>query len=213
MSFSLNQIDEYMLALLINARELLRESEILFANEAFARSYTLSHIAREEIAKCKILYSAGRRLIAGIKVDWKLTIKRLRDHKSKLRQETLANSILAVISGDEECFDKIIDGAPASSEKRNDDKNSSLYVGISADGKVSLPNKAIDKVLAERNINLACHAINDEASFQHQVGRLSDMKAENMPDISFIDNMGIEDTEASIKHLASVLAQNFNRKD
>ncbi|WP_350547011.1 AbiV family abortive infection protein [Pseudoalteromonas sp. 5-MNA-CIBAN-0065] len=211
MSFSLNQIDEYMLALIVNARELLRESEVLFENKAFARSYTLAHIAREEIAKCKILYAAGRRLASGIEVDWKLTMKRLRDHKSKLRQETVENSILAAMQGDEEGFENIIGGAPDSSEKRNDDKNNSLYVGISADGKISLPNKVIDKVLAERNIQLACYAIDEETSFQNKMGRLSVMKLENISDISSVDNMSIEDKKALIKNLASVLVKHSGR--
>lgn len=211
MSFSLNQIDEYMLALIVNAKELLRESEVLFENKAFARSYTLAHIAREEIAKCKILYAAGRRLTSGIEVDWKLTMKRLRDHKSKLRQETVGNSILAAMLGDEEGFEKIVGGATDSSEKRNDDKNNSLYVGISADGKISLPNKVIDKVLAERNIQLACYAIDEEASFQNKMGRLSVMKVESMPDISSVDNMSIEHKKALIKNLASVLAKHSGK--
>ncbi len=207
MSFNLNQIDEYMLALIINARELLRESEILFDNKAFARSYTLAHIAREEIAKCKVLYAAGRRLASGIKVDWKLTTKRLRDHKSKLRQETVGNSILAAILGDEEGFEKIIDAAPASADKRNNDKNNSLYVGISVEGKMSLPNKVIDEDLAERNIQLARHAIDEEASFQMKMGRLSDMKVENMPNISSIDNMSREDKKELIKNIASIFTK------
>lgn len=211
MSFSLNQIDEYMLALIVNAKELLRESEVLFENKAFARSYTLAHIAREEIAKCKILYAAGRRLASGIEVDWKLTMMRLRDHKSKLRQETVGNSILAAMLGDEEGFEKIVGGATDSSEKRNDDKNNSLYVGISADGKISLPNKVIDKVLAERNIQLACYAIDEEASFQNKMGRLSVMKVESMPDISSVDNMSIEHKKALIKNLASVLAKHSSK--
>lgn len=211
MSFSLNQIDEYMLALIVNAKELLRESEVLFENKAFARSYTLAHIAREEIAKCKILYAAGRRLASGIEVDWKLTMMRLRDHKSKLRQETVGNSILAAMLGDEEGFEKIVGGATDSSEKRNDDKNNSLYVGISADGKISLPNKVIDKVLAERNIKLACYAIDEEASFQNKMGRLSVMKVESMPDISSVDNMSIEHKKALIKNLASVLAKHSGK--
>lgn len=37
---------------------------------------------------------------------------------------------------DNEGFRNILDGASASSEKRNQDKNNSLYVGISSDGKI-----------------------------------------------------------------------------
>jgi AbiV family abortive infection protein len=211
MSLNLNQIDEYMLALIENSRELLRESEVLFANEAFSRSYTLAHIAREEVAKCKILYAAGRRLASGIEVDWKLTMKRLRDHKSKLRQETVGNSILAAILGDEESFEKTLGGASVSSDKRNDDKNNSLYVGISVDGKISLPNKVIDKSLAERNIKLACHVTEEETLFQNEMGRLSDMKVENMPDISSVDNMSLEDKKALIKNVTSILVNHSNK--
>ncbi|KUM52726.1 AbiV family abortive infection protein [Rheinheimera sp. EpRS3] len=211
MSFSLNQIDEYMSALIVNASELLRESEILFENKAFSRSYTLAHIAREEIAKCKILYAAGRRLASGIEIDWKLTIKRLRDHQSKLRQETVGNSILAAMLGDEESFENIIGGASALSDKRNQDKNNSLYVGISPDGKISLPNKVIDRDLSERNIQLARHAISEEASFQTKVGKLSEMKMESMPDISSIDGMSSEDMKSMIKNVAFILAKHTGK--
>lgn len=211
MSLSIDQIDEFMLALVLNAKELLRESEVLFENKSFARSYTLAHISREEIAKCKILYAAGRRLASGIEVDWKLTMKRLRDHKSKLKQETVGNSILAAILGNEEDFETFLAGASASSDKRNDDKNSSLYVGISTDGKLSLPNEVIDKGLAERNILLACHAIEEEASFQRKIGKLSDMIVKDMPDISSVDNMSTEETKAFIKKMASMLAKHSEK--
>jgi AbiV family abortive infection protein len=65
--------------------------------------------------------------MSGVEVDWKLTMKRLRDHKLKLRQETIGNSILAAMVDNNEDFEKIINGSYASSEKRNDDKNNSLY--------------------------------------------------------------------------------------
>lgn len=189
MSLNVKQIEEYMLALVANSKELIRESDLLFKKKAYARSYTLSHISREEIAKCQILYAAGRRIISGADVDWKLTMKRLRDHKSKLKQEVVSNSVLSLFIGDELTFNDGINSIKASSDLRNDYKNHSLYVGISDKGEVALPNSVIDKDRAQRNLELARFALNSEINFQNKVGKLSIMDKEKIPDISLLDSM------------------------
>jgi AbiV family abortive infection protein len=178
MSLTIRQIDIYLQALVDNAKDLHRESEILFKKKAYARSYTLSHIAREEIAKCHILYAAGRRVIADVEVDWKKTMKRLRDHKSKLKQETVTNAAMLIMSGNEEDFDDIMNKAQASCDWRNNHKNNSLYVGISSDGKIVSPSTDIDKDkdIAQHNIELARFIIRDEIKFQSKVGKLENME-------------------------------------
>ena len=73
-----------ILKTLRNAQELCDESEILLKNGKFARSYTLSHLAREEFSKCFILYRPIVELIRGNQIDWKKTRRRYRSHKEKL---------------------------------------------------------------------------------------------------------------------------------
>ncbi|ENY6497808.1 TPA: AbiV family abortive infection protein [Vibrio parahaemolyticus] len=205
MSLNINQIDEYMEALVKNAKELIRESDILFKKKAYARSYTLSHIAREEIAKCKILYAAARRVIAGIDVDWKQTMKRLRDHKSKLNQETVSNAILFFIAGNEQFYNDSMKSFKASSDLRNDYKNNSLYVGISTDGQVLSPDRVIDKARAQRNIELARFAFTEEVNFQSKVGKLSKMDPKQLPDISKVDSMTDVEYKALLQHFADTV--------
>lgn len=211
-SLSVNQIDEYMQALVSNARELLRESELLYKKKANARSYTLSHIAREEIAKCKILYAAGRRLIAGMDVDWKVTFKRLRSHKSKLKQEIVANAATMLLEGYEDGFDVAMNVVSESSDMRNDYKNNSLYVGISMEGEIIRPDKVVNQDLAQRNIQLARFALNDEVNFQSRVGKLSKMDPEKMPDITSVDAKSSLGEYKEVLKKASVKYKNHNKK-
>ncbi|ELB1989970.1 AbiV family abortive infection protein [Vibrio parahaemolyticus] len=211
MSLNIDQIDEYMQALVINAKALIRESELLFKKKAYARSFTLSHIAREELAKCQILYAAGRRVIAGIDVNWKQTMKRLRDHKSKLNQETVSNAALCFIGGNEQVYNDAMRSFKASTDLRNEYKNNSLYVGVSTDGKISCPERVIDMARAQRNLELARFAYTEEINFQAKVGKLSKMDPTQLPDISKVDSMTHSDHKA-ILQAASDILQNTPKK-
>ncbi|MDF5406043.1 AbiV family abortive infection protein [Vibrio parahaemolyticus] len=211
MSLNINQIDEYMTALVTNARGLIRESELLFKKKAYARSYTLSHIAREELAKCQILYGAGRRLIAGIDVDWKQTMKRLRDHKSKLNQETINNAALCFIGGNEQVYNDAMQSVKASSDLRNDYKNNSLYVGVSTDGNILCPNNVIDQARAQRNLELARFALTEEVNFQSKVGKISKMDPNKLPDISKVDSMTNVEYKAVLEQFADTF-RNTSKK-
>ncbi len=207
MPFNINQIDEYMQTLIVNAKALLRESEVLFEHKAFARSYTLSHIAREEIVMCKILYATGLRITSGIEVDWKLTMKRLQSHQLKLKQEIAGNSILAAMLDGKEDFGKMTGSADVLPYKTHNMKINSLYVDISTDGKMSDPSKVISKRLAKRNIQLACHAIDEEASAQAKMRKRSGWKVKNRPDVPSANNMSFEDKKALIKSVVSFLVK------
>ncbi|MEZ9494948.1 AbiV family abortive infection protein [Vibrio splendidus] len=207
MSLSIKQIDNYIQALTENARSLHKESELLFKKKAFARSYTLSHIAREEIAKCHILYAAGRRVIAGIDVDWKQTMKRLRDHKAKLRQEAVSHAGMCMIDGNEKAFDLNMRAAQPSADLRNDYKNNSLYVGISSDGNILKPNHVIEKDRAQSNIELARYAIADEVNFQSKVGKLSKMDPSKLVDISNVDSMTEEEHREALRRLSQAIGK------
>ncbi|WP_394182733.1 AbiV family abortive infection protein [Marinomonas posidonica] len=207
MSFNLNQIDEYMLALIVNAKALLKESEVLFEHKAFARSYTLSHIAREEIVMSKILYATALRIASGIDVDWKMTMKRLQDHQLKLKQEITENSILAALLEGQGDFIKMAGSMTVLPHQAHNMKSHSLYVDIAVDGEMSDPRKVISKRLAERNIELACHAIDEEASAQAKIRKLSTLKDRKRADSPAANNMSFEDKKALIKNVVSFLVK------
>lgn len=211
MSLNINQIDDYMTALVTNARGLIRESELLFKKKAYARSYTLSHIAREELAKCQILYGAGLRLIAGIEVNWKQTMKRLREHKSKLNQETINNAVFCLIVGNEQFYNDAMHSVKASSDLRNDYKNNSLYVGVSTDGNILCPNNVIDQARAQRNLKLARFALTKEVYFQSMVGKISKRDPNKLPDISKVDSMSYAECKALLEQFADVF-RNTSKK-
>ncbi|ELA7385321.1 AbiV family abortive infection protein [Vibrio alginolyticus] len=205
MSLNINQIDDYMKALVTNAKGLIRESELLFKKKAYARSYTLSHIAREEIAKCQILYAAGRRVLAGIDVDWKQTMRRLREHKSKLDQETVNNAAWCFIAGSEQAYNDAMKSVKISSELRNDYKNNSLYVGVTNDGKILCPDSVIDEVRAQRNLELARFALIDEVNLQAKLGNLSKMNPKQLADISKVDSMTETEYKAVLQQFADIV--------
>jgi AbiV family abortive infection protein len=145
-----------ILKTLRNAQELCDESEILFKNGKFARSYSLSHLAREEFSKCFILYRPIVELIRGNQIDWKKTRTRYRSHKEKLiadRATTLhlfGNELEKNGIKKKELFSGI--------EKSNEWKNTSLYVDWSND-KFIMPADSFSKEKAERNLEIAIYRI------------------------------------------------------
>jgi len=145
-----------ILKTLRNAQELCDESEILLVNGKFARSYTLSHLAREEFSKCFILYRPIVDLIIGNQIDWKKTRRRYRSHKDKLitdRATTLhlfGNELEKKGIKKKELFSGI--------EKSNEWKNISLYVDWSND-KFIMPSDSFSKEKAERNLEIAIYRI------------------------------------------------------
>ena len=155
MSYSLEQIDEGVKALVANAAELVDEAEILHSHGSYARAFALAHFAREELSKSTMLYSAGARLIAQKPVDWKRLNQRLRDHKAKLRLETVMIAMFMKANGETQMSDDLLSGkAIQFAEVRNDDKNAALYVGFE-DGRFILPRDTRNERQSERTIELA----------------------------------------------------------
>ena len=129
MSLSKPQIDASIEALTNNAKNLIFEAGVLFEVKAFARAFTLAHLAREELAKCGILHSVGTRLLAKIPVDWKKTIKRLRVHESKLQYDVL-NMAMRIQAKDNVLGEDVSKRIGSIVSHRNALKNNSLYVGF-----------------------------------------------------------------------------------
>lgn len=169
MTWSIEQIDSYIEALMVNAEQLIRESRLLLDNSAYARSFSLAHFAREELAKIGMLEAAGTRLIAGHKVDFKKLSKRLTDHKEKLRSESTETMIMAAGAGIPEIAEDIAKFGSNLVNYRNDNKNSSLYVGI-IDGEVSRPHALFSKEKAERTLKLAEFSLKDHRTVREALG-------------------------------------------
>ncbi|AWM39352.1 AbiV family abortive infection protein [Gemmata obscuriglobus] len=147
------QIKDGMIKIQSNSRELIEDARVLFAANRFVRSFTLAHLASEELAKIGMLFRAGIFTICGIPVDWKSLRKRLANHKNKLRLESLWG-----ISQLEQ-FRKMTGKDFANMiEKtclhRNEMKNASIYVSIDGNQFVD-PKEVITRENAERAIKLA----------------------------------------------------------
>jgi AbiV family abortive infection protein len=184
-TLSATQIDSYIAALTENAKDLIAEAQLLLDAGRFARSMTLSHIAREELSKCVILHSAGYRAISGIPVDWKVTMRRLRDHKSKLKLETVLNATAMAGMGQQETSNLMLSNAATFAEYRNDRKNDSLYVTVH-EGAIRKPSDLVSKEQAARNLSLASMALAQESRYQAVVGPLDGRQpmTRKPPDIS-----------------------------
>lgn len=176
MSMSLKQIDDYMAALRENASQLIVEAKTLHGIKAYARAHALAHFAREELAKITMLGAAATRVLALQPVDWKDLNKRLRDHKSKLRQETVQLGLMLQATGPNEMADQILAGAAADvADARNDSKNNSLYVGV-FDGAISLPANTLNETHANRTIQLAELALEIVDKMHEKLGPYSARK-------------------------------------
>ncbi|MGE1525869.1 AbiV family abortive infection protein [Pseudomonas putida] len=181
MAFSLEQIDVYIDALLTNAASLIRESQILYDNEANARAFALAHLAREEIAKTLMLQAAGTRLLAGHPVDFKKLERRLRDHKQKLIAETI-NSIVFCAGFDPNTAESMIGAARTAPDFRNDLKNNSLYVGFK-NGIVSQPTQSFSAERALRTITLAWDALQNQLSILKLSGPFANRAPISIPEV------------------------------
>ncbi|MBC2676933.1 AbiV family abortive infection protein [Pseudomonas baltica] len=200
---SLAQIDDYIDALSANAESLISEAEILYSHQHYARAFTLSHIAREEIAKCLMLQATGVRILAGHKVDFKKLFKRLRNHEQKLISEGLQNCLFALGVGSSEIGSLMLKNVTAASEHRNNRKNESLYVGF-AEGRLSQPAEGFSEKQAGRNITIAQFALRDQKHNVMLMGKFSKRAPIEIPEINPVDLQG-ENLEALMERLAKAL--------
>jgi len=143
-NLTVDTIIEGMVKITLNAQSLVEEAEILYENKYYARTYTLSHIAREEMSKLYMLYKVGIEIIAGKEFNHKKLEKRLRNHKSKIQ----FFSIPVTITGLNSSYIKGI----------NKRKNDSLYVGYEEEIFKS-PKENITKYIAKRTLDLATYTI------------------------------------------------------
>src|SRR5205809_1123055 len=135
---TLEQLDIGVEAAFANADSLIGEAKLLFQSGFHARAYTLSHIAREELAKVTMLYTTGLRVLAEHPVNWSKLEKRLRDHTSKLTSDALVSFVSTPGAVDKLDLEKMAGG----STTRNGWKNESLYIALK-DGNFKTPSEMI----------------------------------------------------------------------
>lgn len=205
MSLSLEQIDTMTESLVKNASELISESETLCRVAAYARAFALAHLAREEIAKCGILHAAGTRMLAGIQVDWKKTMRRLRDHKAKLELETVQQ--LMLMSGEQSQVPSFQLSAVSSAvEYRNDRKNAALYVGFE-EGRSLLPSEAFSEHQARRTIELAKFSLHEQVKISQLLGAFKSRPALTIPGLAELEKLTASQQEAFIKEFGPVYSE------
>jgi len=143
-NLTVDTIIEGMIQITLNAQSLVEEAEILYENKYYARTYTLSHIAREEISKLYMLYKVGIEIIAGKEFDHKKLEKRLRNHKSKIQFFSMPITMTGLNSS-------YVKGI-------NKRKNDSLYVGYEEEMFKS-PKENITEYISKRTLDLATQTI------------------------------------------------------
>jgi len=143
-----NKLKNGILKNLRNSQELIDEAEILFKNEKFARAYFLSHIAIEESSKCAMLLKVVAFNIWNEEIDIKNVRKRYSNHKEKIKNFVLLNSIIGKKSINICNLNKELDDS-------NNSKNDSLYVSWTNENEFELPSENFTKEKAEEKLNLA----------------------------------------------------------
>lgn len=200
---TLQQLDAGVDAALANARSLIEEAKLLLGGGFHARAYTLSHIAREELAKVTMLYTSGLRMLAEHPVDWSKLHKRLRDHKSKLTSDALMSFVSAPGAVEAVQLETMLAGT----NTRNEWKNESLYIALK-EGNFKTPSEMITRNKAERTIALAIFAFENATDFVSHGGKLTErdpLKAKEMFKFVNPDLSKAEDAVALIKNLAKVI--------
>ncbi|WP_217513166.1 AbiV family abortive infection protein [Vibrio metschnikovii] len=160
-----------------NAQELCDEAEILHEHGKYARSFALSHFAREEFGKSVMLFRVLVDVSAGVKVDWKKLNRRFRDHKQKLANDS---AISTALFGHEWKRQGLpLEGLFAGIDFKNDRKNSCLYTDWQ-DGAFTLPSDTITEKQSERNLSMAIYRV---ATLGPKLVQLQDLKGTNKKEL------------------------------
>lgn len=149
-----NDIIEGALKTVRNAQQLCDESNLLHQHKMFARSYALSHLAREEVAKSAMLFKVAIDRLLDRQIDWKKVDRRFRNHKEKIVNDRAFTHIL--FGRMEKQLDPKILFNSGTIEYTNARKNASLYVDWSG-GKFHSPEESVSERQSARNLSIAMY--------------------------------------------------------
>lgn len=150
-----SEVIEGALKTVRNAQQLCDESELLHQHKMFARSYALSHFAREEIGKSAMLYKIAIDCLLGRQIDWKKLNRRFRDHKEKIGNDrAFTHLFFGSIEIQGEKLDPKVLFNSGTIAYTNARKNASLYVDWT-DGKFQSPEESVSENQSARNLDIA----------------------------------------------------------
>jgi len=146
----IKEIEQGRQKILENGLELIQDAELLFNNQRYARAYSLSHLATEELMKIPMLNTIEYKLILGIEINWNDIKKKLRDHKSKILGYIVYSYIIdADIENDADV--KRHEKELSKINLYNKLKNDGFYVGLLEDT-FCKPSETIDLKLAKESL-------------------------------------------------------------
>ncbi len=154
---SADQVEVARAQILENALSLLSEARLLFDNGFFARSYTLAHLASEEIVKIPMLVRAVLDEMAGIPYDWAKLEKRLTSHVKKIDAGHFHDYIQTEIRADDSDV-RDYEAALDTTGELNADKNNSIYCGF-VDGVPTSPLRHITPDMASEMLDVSTRRI------------------------------------------------------
>lgn len=146
-ALSFEKLEEAYIMVYKNAKELLEEAKILLDHKKYARTYTLSQIAHEELAKLPIIFQEATRAFYKEGHDWKNFYSRLKNHTAKNRMNYVTQDLVMQSAGyklNEISYEQIKDNM----KYINDLKNFSLYADIKGK-RFTKPSKEINLKLAK----------------------------------------------------------------
>jgi AbiV family abortive infection protein len=101
-----NQLKSAVRKAVENAGMLIREAEILFGNECWARAVFLAQIASEEIGKADLMLFARVNLVEG-KLDWTGFWEKVTQHRSKLGVVVFLEKLGEIVNSDRPIEDEL----------------------------------------------------------------------------------------------------------
>lgn len=182
---STERIIEGAIKTILNAQQLCDESEILHSHGKFARSFTLSHLAREEMGKSMMLYSVAIRMLLERNIDWKKVSRRFRNHKEKIvNDRALSWAFFISVLGDAPETSQISEILFNSGtvQHSNSQKNASLYVDWK-DGQFVLPEEIISEQKSSRNLSIAVDRISFISKVILQLPKASKMQRSEIEEL------------------------------
>jgi AbiV family abortive infection protein len=135
---------------LANATELLEDALFLLNDGRYARSYAITVLAREEMAKLAMVVRAVYALNDHEQFDWDRFYRRIKKHEAKLEVFALVEIIISTNLSQQ--VDKTAElrrllSEPENRRKLNEGKQDGFYVSVAAEG-VRLPSDVISDELA-----------------------------------------------------------------
>jgi len=157
--FSIKEIEKILIKFLDNARELLEEADLLLENKKFARAYSLAHLACEEVAKIIMISRTAYEITRGKDIDWERIIKRLRNHREKIKDILFLDFLYSSKTENDEDIKTFLKNLDKMTKYDNDFKNYSLYTSL-IENKFYKPSELFSHEFVKGFIKLAHNRFN-----------------------------------------------------